>query len=153
MDGFALINGACHCGNIRFAIRWPESESEIPVRKCGCSFCLKHVGAWTSHPRSELDVAIADESLVTKYSFGTKTADFYVCSVCGVVPLVLSVLDDKLYAVVNVNSFEDVDSFSFSESSTDFDGENVGARLERRKQNWIANVRFCGQENSTGGRR
>jgi hypothetical protein len=134
------INGACHCGNIRFVLEWPESEPEIAVRKCGCTFCQKHTGAWTSHRNSLLAVEIDDRSLVSKYNFGTKTADFYVCSVCGVVPVVLSEIDERLYAVVNVNTFEGVDSLSFINSSTNFDSENTEIRLERRKRNWIPNV-------------
>jgi len=77
---------------------------------------------------------------VSKYNFGTKTADFYICSVCGVVPLVLSEIDDRQYAVVNVNTFEDLGRLSLSSSPTNFDGEDTGSRLERRKRNWISDV-------------
>lgn len=136
------IGGTCHCGNIGFVLLWPESESEIPVRRCGCSFCQKHQGAWTSHNHSELRVQIDDASLVSKYRFGTGTADFFVCSVCGVVPFVVSEIDDNLYAVVNVNVFGDIPRVSFSSSATDFDGEDTGSRLERRKRNWIPVVRI-----------
>ncbi len=83
-----------------------------------------------------------DFSTVSTYQFGTKTADFYLCSVCGVVPFVISDIEDNRYAVVNVNSFEDIGQLSFSSSSTDFDGEDTGSRLERRKRNWIPNVRI-----------
>jgi len=136
------IDGTCHCGNIRFFLRWPESEVDIPVRKCSCTFCRKHGGAWTSHRRSQLTVIIADHALVSKYRFGTKTADFYVCSICGVAPFVLSEINENLYAVVNINTFENAYSLSFSGSATNFDGEDEGSRLERRVRNWIPNVLF-----------
>jgi hypothetical protein len=83
-----------------------------------------------------------DESFVSRYRFGTATADFYVCSRCGAVPFVISEIDDHLYAVVNVNTFEDVDVSSLVRSSTNFDGEEAGDRLERRKRNWIPHVRI-----------
>ena len=134
------INGSCHCKNICFVLRWPDPDTEIPVRMCGCTFCKKHGGSWTSHRDSDLAIAIDDESLVSKYRFGTKTADFVVCSVCGVTPLVLCEIEDTLYAVVNVNTFEDADRISYSSSMTDFDGEDTGSRLERRKRNWIPQV-------------
>jgi len=86
---------------------------------------------------------VNDRSLVSSYKFGTETADFYVCSVCGVVPLALSEIDDCQYAVVNVNTFEDIDSLSFSSSTSNFEGEDTGSRLERRKRNWIPNVLFA----------
>lgn len=136
------IRGGCHCGNIGFELQWPESQTEIGIRKCGCTFCQKHGGAWTSHPDARLAAGIGDPSQVSKYRFGTGTADFYVCSTCGVTPFVLSEIDDRLYAVVSVNAFGDVGGFSFSETSTDFEGEDTGSRLDRRKRNWISRVRI-----------
>jgi hypothetical protein len=138
--GTRSISGSCHCGTIRFLLAWPDSHREIPVRECGCSFCRKHGGAWTSHRDAELAYRIEDESRISKYRFGTRTADFFVCSVCGVVPFVLSEIDDSQYAVVNVNVFEDVGGLTLSVSSTDFEGEGTGSRLERRKRNWIPRV-------------
>ncbi len=134
------ISGSCHCGNLRFALLWPAADSKIAVRECGCTFCKKHAGAWTSHRSSELTVDIIDESIVSRYKFGTKTADFYICSACGIVPFVLSEIDKQTYAVVNVNTFHDGDSISFSSSTTNFDGEDTANRLERRKRNWIPSV-------------
>ena len=142
MQDSTQIAGSCHCRNIRFVLLWPEPAPVISARKCSCSFCQKHVGAWTSHPRSKLTVKIIDSSSVSKYRFGTKTADFYVCSACGIVPFVLSEIDEIQYAVVNVHTFENKDALSFSESSINFDGEAIGGRLERRQRNWIPNVQI-----------
>lgn len=136
------IDGGCHCGNIQFTLHWPASATEIPMRMCGCRFCQLHKGAWTSNRSSELAVRVDDDRLVSKYRFGTKTADFYVCSVCGVVPFVACEVDDVTYAVVSVNAFSDTAGFTFSSAATDFDGEDTGSRLERRQRNWIPNVRF-----------
>ena len=132
---YKQIDGSCHCRNIRFVLLWPTADPVIPVRQCGCSFCLKRGGSWTSNRSAELQATIDDQSLVSKYQFGTATADFYVCSVCGVVPFVVSEIDVNQYAVVNVNSFDNVDTTSLPCSPTDFDGEDTGDRLERRKRN------------------
>ncbi len=142
MRGLTRIDGGCHCGNIRFVLWWPEAEAEIAVRECGCTFCRKHGGAWTSHRLSELAIEIDDAASVSKYSFGTKTADFHVCSICGSVPFVLSEIDSQQYAVVNTNCFENAGDFTLASSSTSFDGEDTESRLERRKRNWIPTVRF-----------
>lgn len=138
----SIIVGSCHCTNIRYSLHWPDSATEIPVRECGCTFCRKHGGAWTSSRDSALKATIKDQSLVSEYQLGTATAIFHVCSNCGVVPFVTSRIDDNLYAVVNTNTFDDTGEFTFSRSSADFDGEDVGDRLERRKCNWISDVRF-----------
>ena len=78
-----LISGKCHCGNITLELEWDGDPPEIPARACGCSFCMKHGGVWTSNARSRLVVTIRDASLVSKYAFGTRTATFHVCSHCG----------------------------------------------------------------------
>ena len=137
-----LINGRCHCRNIRYRLQWPGDGARIPVRACGCTFCTKHAGVWTSHRDSELVAMIRNESVISRYRFGTETADFYVCSACGVVPFVISAIENHLYAVVNINTFEGIDSSSFVRTETNFDRERTGSRLERRKQNWIHSVRI-----------
>ncbi|MBT8078370.1 MAG: GFA family protein [Gammaproteobacteria bacterium] len=134
------INGGCHCGNLRYTLDWPDGGSEIPARRCGCSFCRKHGGIWTSNPDARLLAQIADPSQLSRYQFGTVTAHFYICSNCGAAPFVVSEIDDTLYAVVNVNTLEKIDSARFDESATDFDGEDTDSRLERRKKNWIPDV-------------
>jgi hypothetical protein len=136
------IQGQCHCGNIGYALDWPEDGTEIRTRVCGCSFCVKHGGSWTSHRDAELVAAVRDASLVSKYRFGTGTADFHVCARCGAVPFVTSAIDDRLYAVVNANTFEGIDPATLVRTATSFDGEGTGERLERRKRNWIRTVRI-----------
>lgn len=136
------IEGGCHCGGIRYALEWPGQAQDIRARACGCSFCVKHGGVWTSHPAAELSARIPDAELVSRYRFGTKTADFHVCTRCGAVPFVTSELEGRLYAVVNVNTFETVDPSSVARAPASFEGEGTGDRLERRKRNWIATVRY-----------
>src|SRR6185503_11380750 len=130
------IEGNCHCGNIRYALDWPGAASEIRIRACGCSFCVKHGGNWTSHPGAALEAKIRDASLVSKYRFGSATADFYVCARCGAVPFVTSEIERRLYAVVNVNTLEGIDLSALARSTTSFDGEGTGERLGRRVRNW-----------------
>jgi hypothetical protein len=85
---------------------------------------------------------MADRSLVSTYAFGTKTADFHICSRCGVTPVVTSNIDGRVYAVVSVNAFEGVDPALLVRAPTSFDGEEVDDRLSRRKRNWIPDVEF-----------
>jgi hypothetical protein len=137
-----LINGACHCRNIIFSLDWQPGPSEIPARACGCSFCTKHGGVWTSAPAGVLKIMVNDPALVSRYGFGTRTAEFHVCSRCGVVPVVTSEIEGRLYAVVNVNAFEGVDAALLQRSPANFDGEGTDSRLARRARNWIGNVQF-----------
>jgi hypothetical protein len=136
------ISGKCHCGNIAFELQWDESPPKIPARACGCSFCLKHGGVWTSNPKSRLAVVILEPSLVSKYVFGSRTATFHVCARCGTAPLVTSEIANRLYAVVNVNALENIEESWLDRAAANFEGEDVESRLARRKRNWIADVRI-----------
>lgn len=136
------INGNCHCGNIVLELEWADEPPEIPARACGCSFCVKHGGVWTSSPGARLVVAIRNPALVSKYTFGTRTATFHVCSRCGVVPLVTSDIANHVYAVVNVNVLEHVDQSRVREVPANFENEDVDARLARRQRNWIGDIRI-----------
>jgi len=136
-----LLSGKCHCDNISFSLRWEPEPSQIPARACSCSFCAKHGGVWTSCPTGSLRVHVNEPSLVTKYSFGTKTAEFHICQRCGVVPVVTSRIDGQLYAVVSVNALDGVDPALVQRAAAvSFDGETEETRLARRKRGWIADV-------------
>ena len=137
-----VINGKCHCGNISFTLDWKSDPAEIPARACDCSFCVKHGGVWTSAPGGALKVTVKDSSLVSRYTFGTRTAEFHVCARCGIVPVVTSLIDGRLYAVVSVNAFEGVDPSLLRRSPASFDGEGTDSRLARRTRNWIGDVEF-----------
>ncbi|MBS0580529.1 MAG: hypothetical protein JSR36_14830 [Proteobacteria bacterium] len=137
-----LIKGSCHCRNICFALVWEPEPVEIPARACTCSFCTKHGGVWTSHPSGSLQVQVRDPDGVSRYSFGTRTAVFHVCSRCGAVPVVTSEIENRLYAVVSVNAFENVAKSLLRAGSVTFEEETETARLARRKRGWIAEVQF-----------
>ena len=137
-----VIHGSCHCGNIGFTLDWEPDPREIPARACDCTFCTKHGGVWTSNPDGKLRIDVKDPALVSKYSFGTGTAVFHVCSRCGAVPVVTSRIDGALHAVVSVNAFNDVDPALLKRAPISFEGEALDKRLERRKRGWIRNVLY-----------
>jgi len=136
------IRGSCHCGNIAFVFDCPLELAQLPVRACTCTFCRKHGGVWTSCSTGSVTVAIQDAAQVTQYGFGTKTAAFHTCRHCGVVPIVTSEIDGRMYAVVSVNAFDDVDTSRLTKTPISFDGEGTDDRLARRKRNWIGHVRL-----------
>ena len=138
-----LIQGKCHCGNISFTLTWDPDPAEIPARACSCTFCSKHGGVWTSNPKGSLKVKVRDPARVSVYNFGTETADFHICSRCGIVPVVTSHVDGNLYAVVSVNAFDNVDPALLRRAPMNFDAEETARRLARRKRNWIPAVEFA----------
>ena len=134
------IHGSCHCGNLAFVLRWEPDPETIPARACTCSFCVKHAAVWTADPAGVLRVRVREPAQVTKYEFATKTAEFHVCALCGVVALATCTIDGRLFAVVNVNAFDDVDPVLLRHAQVDFDGEATESRLARRSQRWIGDV-------------
>jgi hypothetical protein len=144
------LSGRCHCGTIAFTLRWP-GDGAIAARACGCSFCTKHGGVWTSNPDAALTVRIADAQGVSRYAFGTGTAEFHVCRRCGAVPVVTSDIGGRRYAVVNVNTLEGVDPARLDRRPVSFDGEDEASRLARRARGWIGDVSFVTGAPAPGG--
>lgn len=139
-DGKRQLRGSCHCGNIRFVFITGKSDADLPKRECQCSFCRHHGRISTSDPDGELRVIIADEERVTRYRFGHRTADFYVCQNCGGVPVVTSQIAGDTVGLVDVRMIE---GFAWSREETvkhDYEDEPVDARLARRAKNWTGTV-------------
>jgi len=80
-----------------------------------------------------LTVSVEDRTRVSKYAFGTKTAEFHVCTGCGVVPVVTSRIDGCLYAVVSVNAFENLEPALLRRAPATFEGVNEQARLSPKR--------------------
>ena len=132
--------GRCHCGNISFRYSAPVDPRQAPLRACQCSFCTRHGARYTAHPQGTLAAEVEDPAAVSRYRFGTGTADFHICRRCGGMPFATCEMGGRLYAVVNVNCFEDFDAAGATVDSVDYDDESEGTRLERRRERWVANV-------------
>ncbi|MEE8527873.1 MAG: hypothetical protein V3S70_04785 [Gammaproteobacteria bacterium] len=135
-----LLTGQCHCGNIHIRYQSPVALEEIIGRACRCTYCTRHGAVYASHPDGVLTCEIADPALVGHYRFATQTAEFLACSRCGVLPLVVSEIDDLSYAVVNLRCMTNLDLEDLRVSGTDFDGEETSSWLDRRRLNWISDV-------------
>jgi hypothetical protein len=66
-----VIHGRCHCGNLSFKFTLASTPQEIPVRACGCTFCVKHGGVWTSSPNAALEVTVIEPP------YGWRNAPFH----------------------------------------------------------------------------
>lgn len=135
-----VLEGGCHCGNIRYSFQATVPVAELPLRACACSFCTRHGARYTSDPGGKLMIDIAEESVLSRYRFATQTAEFLVCIRCGVMPAVLARIDGRTYAVVNVCTADDAAIAARPVKTLGFDGEAPEARLARRKKNWIGCV-------------
>ncbi len=128
--------GSCHCGAVRIAFHSDKQPEDLGARSCQCGFCTKHNASWTSDPDGSVDITISGP--VSRYRFGTGTADAIICANCGVATAVTCEIDGALYAVIRVDAFESSSEFLAHAAPIDFDGEDVSNRLKRRADSWTS---------------
>ena len=139
MDTRHKHDGSCHCGNVRYRYYASRPATQLSMRACSCSYCRKTGARYSAEPNGILVGEVGDCDAIHLYRFGTQTADFYVCSKCGIAPFVIWPDGDDLYALVNVNTFDiPVDGSGCRDVC--FAHEDVTRRCERRRRQWIGNV-------------
>ena len=133
------LRGSCHCGNIELTLFTEKSADDLVPRRCSCSMCRRHGASYVSDPGARLALRYCDPSLLSVYRFGHGTGQWIICSRCGVLTAVLCEIDDRLRAVVRVQSMPQ-HAFLAPETPTDFEAESVAERLARRARTWIGTV-------------
>jgi hypothetical protein len=68
--------GGCHCGNICLTFETDLDPSQIEVRACQCSFCVKHGSRAVADPDGRLIISVKDIKRLHRYRFGLRTADY-----------------------------------------------------------------------------
>lgn len=110
-----------------------KAPAELPVRVCGCSFCVKHRPRYTSDPAGHITVRLAREDAASRYRFGHELADFLVCRTCGVF---VGAFDDAR-GVLNLEVLARRAELTREATLfTAYDTEDVAARTARRAANW-----------------
>jgi hypothetical protein len=130
-------SGGCHCGNIHVRLRISKRPQDIALRACACSFCRSHNTRTVADPDGLFELQADDWSLVERYRFGTRTADYIVCRRCGVYVAAVCETAAGTRAVVNVNCLSDRAAFASGPTVTQYEGEDTEARLRRRTLNWM----------------
>ena len=72
---------ACHCGAIELEIEFRDGLKNI--RRCDCSLCSRKGYVMASVPTTQLRVVKGEDSL-SLYQWGTRVAEHYFCSKCGI---------------------------------------------------------------------
>ena len=105
------INGACHCGEVRFRVRLTDGLRT--ARRCTCSYCRMRGAVAVS---ADLDglLITAGEDALSAYQFGTMTAKHYFCSKCGIYTHHQRRSNPNQYGV-NVACLEGISPFDFDE--------------------------------------
>ena len=75
------VDGACHCRAVQFRVRL--SDGLNTARRCDCSFCRMRGAVAVSAPLEGLTIT-KDADALSRYQFGTKAAEHWFCSHCGI---------------------------------------------------------------------
>ena len=71
----------CHCGGVEAEINATEKLEKMI--RCNCSIC-KRKGAIMSIVKSEDFKIIKGKEIISLYTFHTKVAKHFFCSICGI---------------------------------------------------------------------
>lgn len=104
-------SGGCHCGAVRFEVRFPGGE--IHPARCNCSICRMR-GAVVSFVALEDFALTQGADALSEYRFNTREARHYFCSVCGIYTHHQRRANPNQYCV-NLACLDGVSPFDFAE--------------------------------------
>jgi hypothetical protein len=105
------IDGACHCGSVRFRARLTNGLHT--ARRCTCSYCRMRGAVAVSADMGGVEILEGGEVLTT-YTFNTGTAKHFFCSKCGIYTHHQRRSNPNQYGV-NVACLEGLSPFDFEE--------------------------------------
>jgi hypothetical protein len=112
------LDGACHCGAVRFTVELPEGLAT--ARRCTCSLCRMRGAVAVTAKIDGLTLHSGADQLAT-YRFNTGVAEHHFCTECGVYTHHKRRSNPEQLGV-NVASLAGVSPFDFAEIPV-FDGE------------------------------
>ena len=71
----------CHCGAVELELRLPDGI--VDPRRCNCSICRRKGAIVGSVPLADLRI-VRGEKHLSLYQFGSREAEHYFCSICGI---------------------------------------------------------------------
>jgi hypothetical protein len=113
------IDGACHCGTVRFRARLTDGFHT--ARRCTCSYCRMRGAVAVSAPVGGIEI-LAGADALTAYRFNTGTAQHFFCSRCGIYTHHQRRSNPDEYGV-NVACLDGISPFDFAEVTV-LDGVN-----------------------------
>jgi len=131
MDDRQEMEGACHCGTVRFKVKL--SDGLKSARRCTCSYCRMRGAIAVSAALGDITF-LSGEDALTLYQFNTGVAEHYFCSKCGIYTHHRRRSNPNQYGV-NAACLNGVSPFDFAEVAV-VDGINhpqdqgAGARPE-----------------------
>jgi hypothetical protein len=131
------LNGACHCGAVRFTVTLTEGFAS--ARRCTCSICRMRGAVAVTSTHDGFRITLGEDKLAI-YRFNTRTAEHHFCSVCGIYTHHKRRSNTDQLGV-NVACLEGVSPFDFREVVV-FDGDRHPADNAEHKTYTAGILRF-----------
>jgi hypothetical protein len=130
------FKGSCHCGALSVFFKTAKPPAQWSVRACQCRFCRAHGALTTSDPSGQLTFDVDRPESLQHYRFGLKTADFLLCSRCGVYLGAQIETTRGAFGIVNLRTLVPRPDGLAEAAPADYTAENSSDRLERRAKRW-----------------
>jgi hypothetical protein len=85
-----------------------------------------------SDPKGTAVIRISDDRSVQRYRFALRTADFYICRICGAYLGAVLTDQEGTWSTLNLR----LSALSVGGDSVSYGAEDETARVERRKRAW-----------------
>ena len=131
-----VFEGKCYCGAIGFRYATNVAPGEWSIRACQCRFCLAHDALSTSDPAGSIAFVSTNPERLQRYRFGLKTADFLLCTNCGVYIGAAIETDTGRFGIVNTRALAPVPENIAAAAPMSYDGEDTNGRVARREERW-----------------
>ena len=128
--------GSCHCGAIGYDYSTAMLPEEWSIRACQCAFCRAHDALSTSDPQGRITFSTNDPSLLQRYRFALRTADFLLCHNCGVYIGAVIETGSGRFGIVNTHSLTPVPENIAAVAPISYDSEDTSGRVSRREERW-----------------
>lgn len=135
-----IVAGACHCKNLSFEITTRIPPQEIRPRACDCSFCRSHGAQNWSDAAGTAIIRIAKQDHLQRYRFALRTADFFICRVCGCYIGAILADGDGTWSTVNLR----LSGLALNAEIARYGAEDTIARISRRKLVWTPTTIIAG---------
>jgi hypothetical protein len=130
------FTGGCHCEALGFAFRTAIPAPRWNIRACQCTFCRSHGALSTSDPSGELEFFVQSPDALQRYRFALRTADFLLCSNCGVYLGAQIETAGGAFGIINTRALRPALADLAESVAADYGAEDSEGRVERRVQRW-----------------
>jgi hypothetical protein len=131
-----VFQGRCHCGNVEYTFESSATLEVLGLHACQCSFCRAHGARTTSDPNGTVQLRVREETKLARYRFGLKTADFLLCTQCGVYLGALMRDAGQSWMTINANTLIPPPPLDAPVTAMEFSSEDTAGRIGRRKAKW-----------------